>query len=421
MRLFSRFVQRLLILSTIVVCHTSFAQSTPIYLDSTQDVEARVEDLLGRMTLDEKIGQMTLPEKGSITEESVTNFFIGAGLSGGGGSPIPNTPEAWADMVDGYQQAALDTRLGIPLLYGVDAVHGHNNLYGATIFPHNVGLGAADNPELVREIAASTAQEMIATGIYWNYAPTMAVPQDIRWGRTYEGFGENTDLVDRLSNAYLLGLQGAADGPLVALGTPKHYIGDGGTTWGTSEVGNIDQGDTRLDEATLRARHLPPYISSIENGPMSIMASYSSWNGIRMHGNTYLLTDVLKGELGFEGFIVSDWGAIDQISDDYYEAVVTAINAGIDMNMVPFNYPLYIEHMTTAVENSDVSMERIDDAVRRILRVKFELGLFERPFSDPTLIEMVGTCRHMPGSKQLTYCELYRCIGVIDLDCKTYT
>jgi len=384
----------------LVMMSPSIAQESPPYLDPSLDVETRVEDLLSRMTLEEKIGQMTLVEKGSITEQSVTTWLVGGILSGGGGYPTPNTPEAWAEMVDGFQQAALETRLSIPLIYGVDAIHGHNNVAGATIFPHNVGLGAGDNPDLVAEIAAITAEEMIATGIYWNYAPVMAVPQDIRWGRTYEGFGENTELVDRLSNAYLLGLQGNPDEPMIALGTPKHYIGDGGTTWGTSERGNIDRGDTRVDEATLRARDLPPYISAIENGALSMMVSYSSWNGVPLHGNEYLVNDVLKDELGFEGFVVSDWGGVDLVANDYYDAVVQSINAGIDMNMVPFNYPLYIETMNEAVANGDITLERIDDAVRRILRAKFTVGLFEQPFSDSTLLDSIGSDEHRAVARQ---------------------
>ncbi len=384
--MYRHFIKLLLVL--LLAGHISVAQDGFPYLDPAQDVETRVDDLLTRMTLEEKLGQMTLVEKNSITTQSVSGFFIGGILSGGGGYPTPNTPEAWADMVNGFQEAALSTRLGIPLIYGVDAVHGHNNVHAATIFPHNVGLGAADNPELMRRIGEITATELIATGIYWNYAPVMAVPQDIRWGRTYEGFGERTDLVDRLANAYMQGLQGDV------LATPKHYIGDGDTTWGTSQKSNIDRGDTRVDEATLRTRDLPPYLTALKNGAMSIMVSYSSWNGVPMHGNDYLVNEVLKDELGFEGFVVSDWGGVDLIANDYYEAVVMSINAGIDMNMVPQNYPLYLDTLNAAIENGDISMERVDDAVRRILRTKFVMGLFEQPFSDPDLLETVGSDDH---------------------------
>lgn len=394
MMTYHRLIKLLVGISLLAAMHTAVVGEDAPYLDPALDTETRVEDLLARMTLDEKLGQMTLVEKNSLTRESVTRFAIGGILSGGGGYPTPNTPEAWADMVDGFQQAVLEARLAIPLIYGVDAVHGHNNLYGATIFPHNIGLGAADNPDLVRQIGGATAREMIATGIYWNYAPVLAAPQDIRWGRTYEGFGEDTALVDRLAHAYMQGLQGELGGPLSVLATAKHYIGDGGTTWGTSQRGNIDRGDTRLDEATLRAVHLPPYLTALENGAMSVMVSYSSWNGVPMHGHAYLINDVLKGELGFQGFVVSDWGGVDLIANDYYDAVVMAINAGIDMNMVPFNYPLYIDMLKRAIEAGDITLERIDDAVRRILRAKFAMGLFEHPFSDPAQLETIGSDTH---------------------------
>jgi beta-glucosidase len=347
--------------------------------------------------LEEKIGQMTLVEKGSIVETDITQRYIGGLLSGGGGYPETNTAEAWAEMVDGYQEYALQSRLGIPLIYGVDAVHGHNNVHGAVIYPHNVGLGAANDPELMERIGRATAAEMIATGIYWNYAPAVSVPQDVRWGRTYEGYSENTDLVSSLASSYLRGLQGsdlaATD---TVLATPKHFVGDGGTAWGSSTTPGyqIDQGVTEVDEATLRAVHLPPYLAVIEAGARNIMISYSSWGGMKMHGQAYLITDVLRDELGFDGFVVSDWGGIDQITDDYYEAVVTAINAGIDMNMVPYEYGRFIDTLTEAVENGDVSLERIDDAVQRILTVKYEMGLFDHPFSDPSLLARVGSDEH---------------------------
>ncbi|MCB0037259.1 MAG: glycoside hydrolase family 3 C-terminal domain-containing protein [Anaerolineales bacterium] len=373
------------------------------YLNPDLSIEERVDDLLGRMTLAEKIGQMTLVEKGSIVEQDITDLYIGALLSGGGGSPRVNEPDNWLEMVNGYQAYALETPLQIPLLYGIDAVHGHSNVRGAVLFPHNIGLGAAGNAELVREIGRVTAIETAATGIYWNYAPAVSIPQDIRWGRTYEGYSEDTALVTELSRAYLEGLQGddlTAVDTIVA--TPKHFVGDGGTVWGTSNTGDyeIDQGDTQLDEAALREIHLPPYTAAIEAGARSIMVSYSSWNGTKMHEHKYLITDVLKGEMGFDGFVVSDWEAINQVDPNYYEAVVSAINAGIDMNMVPYNYKLFIEALTAAVENGDVSQERIDDAVRRILTVKFELGLFERPLADDSLLETVGSEAHRELARQ---------------------
>jgi beta-glucosidase len=367
------------------------------YQDPVLPVEQRVADLLARMTLDEKIGQMTLVEKNSIAAPDVTTMAIGGLLSGGGGYPRPNTPQAWAEMVDGFQKYALQTRLGIPLIYGVDAVHGHGNLRGATVFPHNIGLGATLDPKLVEQIGRVTAQEMIATGIYWNYAPVSAVVQDIRWGRTYESFSENTQVVATLASGLIKGLQGdALGGPYSVLATPKHFIGDGGTKWGTSttEGYKIDQGVTDVDEATLRAVHLPPYAAAVKAGAMSIMVSFSSWGGMKMHAQRYLLTDVLKGELAFKGFLVSDWQGIDQIPGDYYHDVVTSINAGLDMIMVPTDYHKFANTLRQAIDKGDIPIARIDDAVSRILRVKVMMGLFEHPFSDPTLLATVGSPQH---------------------------
>ncbi len=379
------------------------APASTKYKDASQPIQARVDDLLAQMTEDEKIGQMTQVEKNALsTLDDITKYALGSVLSGGGGYPADgNNAENWAAMVDGFQKYALQTRLGIPIIYGVDAVHGHNNLYGATIFPHNVGLGATNDPDLVKKIGRATAEEVVATGIRWSFSPVVAVVQDIRWGRVYEGFSENTDLVTSLSTAYLEGLQdsGNAQGlanPMAVLATPKHFLGDGGTTWGSSTNGSyqLDQGDTRVDEATLRALYLPPYKTAVDNGAQSIMVSFSSWNGVKMHANQHLLTEVLKGELGFKGFLVSDWQAIDQISPDYYTDVVTSINAGLDMIMVPTEYVKFITTLKQAIQKGDVSQARIDDAVRRILTVKFELGLFEQPYSDPKDLALVGSQAH---------------------------
>lgn len=373
------------------------------YKQADLPIAERVDDLLARMTLAEKIGQMTLVEKGSINPDDIRDRYIGGLLSGGGGYPSPNTPESWAEMVDGFQGYALESHLGIPLIYGVDAVHGHNNVAGAVIFPHNVGLGAANDPALMQEIGRVTAAEMIATGIYWDYAPVVAVPQDIRWGRTYEGYGENTVLVTTLATAFLQGLQGDdLAAPDTVLGTPKHFVGDGGTAWGSSTTGSymLDQGVTAVDEATLRAVHLPPYAAVIDAGARNIMISYSSWGGMKMHAQQYLITDVLRGELGFTGFIVSDWAGMDQIDNDYYAAVVTSVNAGVDMNMVPYDYNRFIATLTRAVEAGDVSMERIDEAVRNILTVKFEMGLFAHPYSDPAQLALVGSDEHRAVARE---------------------
>jgi beta-glucosidase len=372
-------------------------EADAVYRDPTADIEARVEDLLSRMTLQQKLGQMTLVEKDSIVTEDIAALGIGGLLSGGGGAPATNTPEAWADMVDGFQKEAMRSGLSIPLLYGVDAVHGHNNVKGAVIFPHNIGLGAAGDAALVEEIGRITAIEAAATGTRWNYAPVVAVSRDIRWGRTYETYGEDTALVTSLGTAFLQGLQGAdlADRATV-LATPKHFVGDGATAWGSSQFDDyaIDQGEAGIDEAVLRADHLPPYASAIDAGALSVMASFSSWDGIKMHEHEYLLTDVLKDELGFEGFVVSDWAGVDQVADDYADAVVASINAGIDMVMVPSRYREFIWLLAHAVDDGDVAIERIDDAVRRILRAKVALGIFEEPFANRALLDRVGSGEH---------------------------
>ncbi len=374
-------------------------------------IKESVEALLAEMTLAEKIGQMTQPEKNSIPAEDVTNYFIGSVLSGGGGNPAPNTPANWAAMVRSFQEAALKTRLGIPLIYGSDAVHGHNNVFGAVLFPHNIGLGAARDPELVAKIARITGLEMLATNVHWNFAPAVSVPQDIRWGRTYEGYSEDTDLVIELGVSYLKGLQ---DVEPRALASVKHFAADGGTAWGTVQtydwiMGNwqsaddrwsIDQGDALIDEATLREVHLRPYQAAIAAGAQNIMVSFSSWQGIKNHGNYHLLTEILKQEFGFEGFLVSDWMAINQIDRDYYTCVVTSINAGLDMVMVPFDYKLFISTLTAAVEKGDVSIQRIDDAVRRILQVKQWLGVFEQPFPDTALLNDVGSAEHRAVARE---------------------
>lgn len=379
----------------------AFARQSDPYRDPKLPVEQRVKDLLGRMTLEEKIGQMTLVEKNGIKGNDITDKNIGALLSGGGEAPAKNAPENWAKMVQDFQQQALKTRLGVPLIYGIDAVHGHGNVVGAVIYPHNIGLGAAGDADLVERIGRATAEEMLATDIRWDYAPVVAVAQDIRWGRIYESYSENTALVTKLSSAFIKGLQGSGlSDPISVLATPKHFIGDGGTTWGSSKTNNgllqyqIDQGDTEVDLQTLRTLYLPPYAEAVKSGAKSIMISFSSWNGVKMHTQKALITDLLKGELGFKGFTVSDWGGIDQISPNYYLAVVAAVNAGVDMNMVPTNYQSFIDTMQTAVQRGDISMARIDDAVGRILTVKFEMGLFDKPIADSVPLTSVGSDAH---------------------------
>ncbi|MBN8636579.1 MAG: glycoside hydrolase family 3 protein [Anaerolineae bacterium] len=367
--------------------------------------EHDIDGLLAQMTLAEKIGQMTQIEKNSITPAEAAEYFIGSILSGGGGNPDPNSAATWRHMVHGYLEAALTTRLRIPLIYGVDAVHGHSNAYGATIFPHNVGLGATRDPDIIRQIGQATARELLAVGVHWNFAPAVSVPQDYRWGRAYEGYSEDTGVVSELAVAYLQGLQDPAARVMASV---KHYIGDGGTTWGTSikpdwvandwqapkDTYSIDQGDARDDEATFRAIHLAPYIKAIAAGAVNIMVSFNSYHGLKMHAHHYWLTDVLKGELGFGGFLISDWAAIYQISEDFYTCVVESVNAGVDMIMVPYDFRNFIAALTKAVEVGDVSMERIDDAVRRILRAKYWLGIFEHPLGRPELMETFGSAAH---------------------------
>lgn len=382
------------------------------------EILARAETILQQMTLAEKAGQMTQIEKNSVSLADVAAYGIGSVLSGGGGNPTPNTPADWAAMVRGFEEAALTSRLGIPLLYGTDAVHGHSNLKGAVIFPHNVGLGAAGDEGLVERIGQVTAAELRATNVHWTFAPTVAVAQDIRWGRTYEAYGEDPDLVSRLGCALIRGLQRGApdtDEARCVLPSVKHFVADGGTRWGSTRgyawldwwpFDNpdsqwvIDQGDSEIDEATLRAIHLPPYQAAVDAGALNVMVSYSSWQGTKLHAHKYLVTDVLKGELGFQGFVVSDYLALDQLAADYEQCVVMAINAGLDMVMVPFDYKRFIDTLVGAVEKGLIPMARIDDAVRRILAVKLALGLFEHPFGEEALLADVGSEAHRQVARE---------------------
>lgn len=358
-------------------------------------------ELLAQMTLDEKIGQMTQADHEFIKDpKDIEKYFLGSVLNGGSSDPAEgNSPKAWADMYDRYQQHALKTRLAIPLLYGVDAVHGHNNVSGAVIFPHNIGLGCTRDPKLVEKIARITALEMRATGVNWAFGPCVAVPQDERWGRTYEGFSEDPELVSLLGKAAVQGLQtNRLNNPLSVLACAKHYAGDGGTAFGSTKDGRgLDQGDTRVDEKSFRRIHLAPYIPAVKAGVGSIMPSYSSWNGVKCSASKYLLTDVLKKEFGFEGFLISDYNAIDQIDPDYKTAIMITINAGMDMAMVPQRYPEFIKNLKELVSEGKVPMERIDDAVLRILRVKFAMGLMNKNRSvltDRTLMDRIGSDEH---------------------------
>lgn len=335
----------------------------------------RAQTLLAQMSLEQKVGQMTQAERMSVTPAEVGAYHLGSVLSGGGSCPGQNLPADWVAMNDAYWVASMDPghgRLPIPLLYGVDAVHGHANVRGATVFPHNIGLGAANDPDLLERIARITAREILATGVEWTFAPTLAVARNDRWGRTYESYAEDPDIPAAYSPRFVQGLQQdlGRDGVIACV---KHWVGDGGTT------GGVDQGDTAAAEGELERIHVTPYVPALDAGALTVMVSLSSWNGEKCHAHRYLVTEVLKRRLGFGGFVISDWDGIDHLSADYREAVALGTNAGIDMFMVSEKWKLFIEHLLALVRDGTVAQERIDDAVRRILSVKIAYGLFERP------------------------------------------
>lgn len=353
-----------------------------LYLDETQPIEARVADLLSYMTLEEKIGQMTLVEKNSIKQQSdIAIYHLGALLSGAGAKPDDNTPVGWKEMIDGYQAAAKQSRLGIPLLYGADAIHGHAHVPTATVFPHAIGLGASNDPELVNAVAKATAQEIFATGVNWSFSPNLDQPRDIRWGRVYEAFSDDERLVRELGVAYLQGLQASptSGDEVFILATPKHYLGLGSMGWNTSLNKNfkVDQGVTPADEILLRSQYLPPFAAAVDAGALSMMVGLNTWGDERMVLQKELLTDILKGELGFKGFLVSDWYGVHEGRANTFWASVQAVNAGVDMAMLPFDYQAFARHLKWANRLGLVSDERIDDAVGRILYAKFALGLFD--------------------------------------------
>jgi beta-glucosidase len=373
-----------------------------------------VNALIARMTLDEKIGQMTQAEQGELPKDfsDVDALFLGSVLSGGNSDPTPaNTVQDWTEMYDRLQKRALMTRLKIPILFGVDAVHGHSNVVGATIFPHNIGLGATRNATLVEEVHRLTAEEVRATGIQWTFAPCVTVPQDERWGRTYEGFSEDPALVAELGAAAVRGLQGTNLGdPRRVLACAKHFIGDGGTVYGTGKPDGpnkprfpLDQGDVTLSAADLQRLHGQGYVTAIKEGVGTIMPSYNSWNGVKASGSKELLTDLLKSKMGFQGFLVSDYNAIDDLPGDYRSDIKTSVNAGMDMMMVPSKYKLFYTTLKSLVEANEVPMARIDDAVRRILRVKFVMGLMDprrSQLADRSLQASVGSAAHRAVARQ---------------------
>ncbi|XP_021892676.1 uncharacterized protein LOC110810722 [Carica papaya] len=372
------------------------------FKDPKQPLNRRINHLLNRMTLLEKVGQMVQLERQAATPEIMSNCSIGSLLSGGGSAPRDRaTPRDWIDMFNSFQNGSLSSRLGIPLIYGIDAVHGHNNVYKATIFPHNVGLGATRDPELVKRIGAATAREVRGTGLNYAFAPCIAVCRDPRWGRCYESYSEDPKIVKAMTEL-IPGLQGdlPANSPK---GVPyvggrdkvaacaKHFVGDGGTIRG------IDENNTVIDLHDLLTIHMPPYYHSIIKGVSTVMVSYSSLNGKKMHANHALITNFLKNTLKFRGFVISDWLGIDKINypehSNFSNSVMLGIHAGIDMVMTN-NHTELIDTLRKLVEDKLIPMSRIDDAVRRILRVKFTMGLFEKPLADETYVDQIGSQAH---------------------------
>ncbi len=407
----------LMIMQSVLFACTANTPTLPRFATPTSYGCTSPGDCVSKMTLAEKEGQMTQVENNAFTRlgnsiQDITTYFIGSVLSGGGSGPQGSggTAPQWADMVDTFQSYALQTRLKIPLIYGADAVHGHNNVYGATLFPQNIGLGAMHDPALITQVEQATRDEVLGTGVRWTFAPCECTPQDIRWGRTYEGYSEVPSDNATDGAAAIVGFQGknGALGPTNILATAKHFIGDGHTAWGT---GNpfLNEGDARISEQQLDSIDLPPYRSAVANKVGSVMISYSSWNGLKDHANHHLVTEKLKGTgtdkygtpgLGFQGFVVSDWQAIDQISSDYNDAVRTAINAGIDMVMVPDDYKTFISTLDSEIKAGHIAISRINDAVTRILTAKFAAGLLKQPYTNRSYLSQVGSAAHRQLSRQ---------------------
>ena len=353
---------------------------SPIAKD--HQVESKVEAMLSQMTLEQKVGQIIQAEVKHISPEDAGKYHIGSVLNGGGSWPtgeVDGPLGGWLALANLFYKESMKTkkgRLAIPILWGTDAVHGHNNVQGATIFPHNIGLGAANNPVLMRDIGTATAREVAVTGIDWAFAPTVAVAQDIRWGRTYESYSADPNIVAELSKEMLLGLQGhPALGNFLSeqkvIATAKHFIGDGGTQ------GGDDQGNTVLSERELYKTHGQGYVQTIGAGVQTVMASFNSWNGDKVHGSNYLLTDILKEKMGFDGFVVGDWNGHEQVEGCSKVSCPAAINAGVDLIMVPEDWKLFLENTIRQVKSGEIATARLDDAVRRILRVKYRAGMFD--------------------------------------------
>ncbi|ETR66210.1 MAG: beta-glucosidase, partial [Candidatus Magnetoglobus multicellularis str. Araruama] len=354
-----------------------FPKSEELYREVYQmsNIENKVNDLIKKMNLEQKVGQVLQVEREFIVPEEVKKYHIGSLLSGGGSTPGDNMPEDWIKMNDEFWAASMeesDHYLAIPIIYGVDAIHGHGNAKGAVIFPHNIGLGAANDPDLIERIARVTARETAATGVDWTFAPTLAVVRNDHWGRTYESYAEIPDIVTSYAGRFVKGLQGDFSEENV-IACAKHFIADGATLHGANT------GDAPISEVELRKTHLPPYYSALKEDVLTVMISFSSWNYIKCHANKYLITYLLKDELGFDGIVITDWDGINYLSDDYSEAVAIGMNAGLDMFMVTENWKKFYHYLITHIQTGRVSMARLDDAVRRILRVKFKAGIFEKP------------------------------------------
>ena len=353
---------------------------SPIGLDD--NIESKIDDWLEKMSVEQKVGQMIQAEIKSISPDDAAKYHIGSILNGGGSWPTDKADGplgAWLNMANLFHGASMDTgddRLAIPIMWGTDAVHGHNNVVGATVFPHNIGLGAGNNPALMRDIGTATAREVAVTGIDWTFAPTVAVAKDARWGRTYESYSSDPKIVADLTKDLIIGLQGhpALENFLTEqkiIATAKHFVGDGGTAAGD------DQGETTLSEDDLFKIHGQGYVQALGVGTQTVMASFSSWNGDKLHGHKYLLTDVLKGRMGFDGLIVGDWNGHEQIEGCSKSSCAQAINAGIDLIMVPEDWKAFQSNTVSQVKSGEIEMSRIDDAVRRILRVKYRAGMFD--------------------------------------------
>ena len=388
----------LIIIIAISCGNSNLINSKNIYQNPNNSIEQRVEALLKVMTLDEKIGQMIQAERENISAQDIKNYKLGSVLSGGGSFPGQNTLEDWQNMYNSFQKKAAGTRLGIPIIYGVDAVHGNSNVEGAVIFPHNIGLGAARDKDLMEKIATVTIKEVLATGANWNFAPCVAVSRDERWGRSYESYGEDKELQKLLVSSYIKGIQGHKSNKYLpkekGVATAKHFLADGGTQFGTGQHGGIDRGDVNGKEKEIIETHSEGYKEAINEGVLSVMASFSSINGIKMHENK-LITELLKKQLGFKGFVVSDWEAIELIEGtSYSEKLAKAVNAGVDMIMEPKDWKIAIKGLKKEVEQGKISISRIDDAVSRILYAKFKSGLFENPYANKEISNYFGSPEH---------------------------